>query len=330
MRRTESRRAAKASLLIAADEGFTRILAAREGSELRCIGESFDIALTPRTRYYVQVSVKGDSGDSASAVSFFETGKMDEPFSAAWIGTQPEDRFHPLFFRAFTLREKPVSARLYITGLGLYEAYLGGEKVGDEYLAPDCNDYNEGVQVQTYDVTGLLHAGENLFEIACGNGWYKGRLGYEGGSEVYGDRFMALAELHIRFADGHELVCGTDESWHYRASDFAMSDIYDGECLDRTSLGREGKPGKARRRARRAQNRRPLQPARDYQGHAAGQRSNPHPRRGVGAGLRAELHGLCVLHRGLPRRDEDHPRPRARSCKTAISTTTTTARPGRR
>ncbi len=234
VRRTESRRAAKTSLLIAADEGFAHILAAREGSELRSVGESFDIALTPRTRYYVQVSVKGDSGDSASAVTFFETGKMDEPWTAAWIGTQPEDRFHPLFFRSFTLREAPVSARLYAAGLGLYEAYFGGEKVGEEYLAPDCNDYNEGVQIQTYDVTGLLHAGENLFEIACGNGWYKGRLGYEGGFEVYGDRFMALAELRIRFADGHELVCGTDESWQYRASDFAMSDIYDGECLDRT------------------------------------------------------------------------------------------------
>ncbi len=234
VRDTRSARMAKARLLISGDAGFTDILYKKEGRELNALGETAALSLQPRTRYFVRVEVTGDCGDSAAAETFFETGKRDEAFSASWIGTQPEDRFHPLFFRSFRLKEAPVSARLYAAGLGLYEAYLDGEKVGSEFLAPYCNDYNEAVQIQTYDVTGLLHAGENLFEILCGNGWYKGRLGYEGAREVYGDRFMALAELHIRFADGSTLVCGTDESWHYRASDFAMSDIYDGECLDRT------------------------------------------------------------------------------------------------
>ena len=238
VRGTESKRAIKEKLCVSADPDFAEILCCREGDCLRRTGEALEMKLSPRTRYFVRVEVSGDAGDSAEAVSFFETGKMDEPFSAAWIGTQPEDRFHPLFFRAFTLREKPVSARLYITGLGLYEAYLGGEKIGSEFLAPYCNDYNEGVQVQTYDVAGLLRAGDNLLEFLCGNGWYKGRLGYEGAKEVFGDRFMALAELHIHYADGSEQVCGTDGSWQYRASDFVLTDIYDGECLDRS--GKEG------------------------------------------------------------------------------------------
>ncbi len=244
VRGTDSKRAVKAGVCIASDREFTDILACREGADLRAIGETLEIALSPRTRYYVRVTVTGDAGDSAGAVSFFETGKMGEPFSASWIGTQAGDDFHPLFFRRFTLRENPVSARLYASGLGLYEVYLDGEKVGNEYLAPYCNDYNEGVQVQTYDVTGLLHAGENRFEMICGNGWYKGRLGYEGAKEVYGDRFMALAELHIRFADGSEQICGTDENWRYHASDFAMSDIYDGECLDRTLRAGKANPEK--------------------------------------------------------------------------------------
>ena len=228
---TESRRAAKSILLVAADAAFTDILFKKENPSP--LGETVELSLRPRTRYYVRVGVTGDHGDSAGADSFFETGKMDEAFTAKWIGQQPEDRFHPRFFRSFTLRENPVSARLYATGLGLYEAYLGGRKIGSEFLAPCCNDYNEGVQVQTCDVTDLLHAGDNLLEILCGNGWYKGRLGYEGAREVYGDRFMALAELHIFYADGSEQVCGTDESWQYCGSDFAFSDIYDGECLNR-------------------------------------------------------------------------------------------------
>ena len=234
VRDTESRRPVKSALLIAADAGFADVLWKKEGSALNGAGETAELALKPRTRYYVRVEIKGDAGDAACAESWFETGKMDEAFTAKWIGQQPEDDFHPVFFRRFPLKETPVSARLYVTGLGLFEAYCNGAKCGNEYLAPYCNDYNEGVQVMTLDLTGQLHAGENTLEILCGNGWYKGRLGYEGAKEVYGDRFAALAELHLRFADGSELVCGTDESWLTRGSDFAMSDIYDGERLDRT------------------------------------------------------------------------------------------------
>ena len=244
VRGTESKRAVKAGVCVAADADFTDVLYSKEGADLHAVGETLEIALSPRTRYYVRVTVTGDTGDSAAAESFFETGKMDEPFAASWIGTQPEDRFHPLFFRSITLKEKPVSARLYAAGLGLYEAYLDGEKVGNEYLTPYCNDYNEGTQIQTYDMTGLLHGGENRLEMLCGNGWYKGRLGYEGAKEVFGDRFMVLAELRVRYADGGEAVFGTDGSWSYRASDFAMSDIYDGECLDRSLWAGKENPEK--------------------------------------------------------------------------------------
>ena len=244
VRNTASRRAAKTALTLAADAAFTEVLIKKKGAQLNAVGEALDLKLQPRTRYYVRVEVTGDAGDSALAESWFETGKMGEPFIARWVGTQPEDRFHPLFFRDFSLKAAPVSARLYVTGLGLYEAGLNGEKVGNELLAPFCNDYNEGVQVQTYDVTALLHTGENRLEILCGNGWYKGRLGYEGAREVYGNRFSALAELHIRYADGSEQVCGTDESWRYRGSDYAFTDIYDGECLDRTLWAGKENPEK--------------------------------------------------------------------------------------
>ncbi|MBQ5401477.1 MAG: family 78 glycoside hydrolase catalytic domain, partial [Bacteroidales bacterium] len=241
---SESKRAASVCLCVAADADFSDILCRKEGAALRSTGETVALRLSPRTRYYVRVAVTGERGDSAAAVSFFETGKMAEPFAAKWIGQQPEDRFHPVFFRRFALKEKPVLARLYASGLGLYEAYLCGEKIGGEFLTPYCSDYNEGVQVQTYDVTGLLREGDNLLEMLCGNGWFKGRLGYEGAREVYGDRFQVLAELHIRYADGSEQVCGTDESWQYRGSDFCLTDIYDGECLDRTCRGGKENPAR--------------------------------------------------------------------------------------
>ena len=244
VRDTASKRAMKMRLSLAADAAFAQLLTRKEGADLRSTGETLDIPLRPRTRYFVRVEVRGDAGDSAVSNTWFETGKMGEPWTASWIGMQPEDTFHPVFLRRFTLPEKPVSARLYASGLGLYEATCNGEKAGDELLAPFCNDYNEGVQAQTYDVTELLRAGENELQILCGNGWYKGRLGYGGAKAVYGDRFLALAELHLRYADGREQVCGTDESWRYRGSDFELTDIYDGEHLNRQLWAGKDNPEK--------------------------------------------------------------------------------------
>ena len=233
VRNTESKRAIEAALTVAEDDACQHILFQKAGADLNSLGEVPELTLRARTRYYVSVKVTGDQGDTAEAKTWFETGKMDEPFEAKWISHQEEDHFHPVFFKGLALSGKPVSARLYVTGLGLYEAALNGQKVGNEYLAPYCNDYNEAVQVQTYDVTDQLTEGENCLEVFCGNGWFKGRLGYEGASEVYGNRFLALAELRVRYEDGREEVFGTDETWQYRGSDFEATDIYDGECLNR-------------------------------------------------------------------------------------------------
>ena len=230
---TASKKPERERLTVAADPDFADVLYQREGESLRAIGEAVNMPLAPRTRYHVRVEVWGDAGDTAVGFARFETGKMDEPWQAKWIGQRKADAFHPVFFRGFTLPEGAVSARLYVTGLGLYEAYVNGEKAGDDLLAPFLSDYSEQVQTQTYDVSALLKAGENRLEIITGNGWYKGRLGYEGKREVYGSRFQVIAELRVALADGTERVICTDESWQYRGSDFEYTDIYDGECLDR-------------------------------------------------------------------------------------------------
>ena len=221
-------------IILAADGAFTRILEEREAECLNSAGEPLSAVLEPRTRYWLRIETDGDNGESAAGTAWFETGKMSEPWTAGWIGTEPEDTFHPVFLRDFDAGEGIDSARLYVSGLGLYEAWINGRKAGKDLLAPFCGDYSEGVQAQTYDVTELLRTGENRIEIFTGNGWYKGRLGYEGAEAVFGDRFQVIAELRIRMSDGSERVIATDESWRYRGSDFEYTDLYDGECLNRT------------------------------------------------------------------------------------------------
>ena len=73
-----------------------------------------------------------------------------------------------------------VQARLYATAHGVYVAQLNGQRVGDDELAPGWTSYQHRLRYQTYDVTDLVRPGENQLDVLLGNGWYRGRLGFQG------------------------------------------------------------------------------------------------------------------------------------------------------
>jgi len=227
----------ESKVIITLDDAMTQIVSEKSG-KLPCAGTAMDVALRPRTTYYVTVTVTGTEGDTASAFGSFDTGKMDEPWTAQWIGMPECCGFHPILSKTFQTRGELRRARLYITGVGLYEASINGKKVGDDVLAPFFNDYRSAIQAQTYDVTDLLEESSTL-SILLGNGWYKGRLGYTGEKEFFGKQFAAIAELHMEYEDGTEQVVVTDKSWTARPSDITYSDIYDGEGVDRTLFAKE-------------------------------------------------------------------------------------------
>jgi alpha-L-rhamnosidase len=193
------------------------------------------VVLAPRTRYFWRVTVQADNGAVAvSDAAWFETGKMDEPFVADFV-TAPDKDVPPLLRKRFSLKTTGniVSARLYASAAGLYEAEINGKKVGEVFLAPFCNKYSAWMQVQTYDVTALLRAGDNCLGVMLGDGWYKGRFGFDGGaSQLFGDRLGFLGELHVRYADGSTEVVSTDTTWQSAPSHIVFSSIYDGEHQD--------------------------------------------------------------------------------------------------
>ena len=142
-------------------------------ADISPLGYVPEMTLQPRTRYFWRVTVVSDCGETAtSAPAWFETGKQGETWQAKWIRAPYENSVHPILKKVFTLKEKPVRARAYAAGLGVYELNLNGKKAGDEVLAPFYNDYNLWIQYQTYDVTDLLTAGENTIDAWLGNGWY--------------------------------------------------------------------------------------------------------------------------------------------------------------
>ncbi|MDL2293526.1 glycoside hydrolase family 78 protein [Ruminococcaceae bacterium OttesenSCG-928-D13] len=224
-----------ARVVVATDEGFSSIgYDSGETGEISGIACRVDMRLEPRTRYYWKVWVKGDAGDEAwSDTAWFETAKMEEPWRADWVESPLGGAVHPLMQHRFSLESEVASARVYACGLGLYELYLNGEKVGDEVLAPFYNSYDNWLQYQTYDVTAMLQKGANGVGAMLGNGWYKGVFGFGGsGENIYGDSFLLRLELVIRYADGTEQIVGTGADWLCAPAPVTASGIYLGEHYD--------------------------------------------------------------------------------------------------
>lgn len=195
---------------------------------------SFD--LKPRTRYYWQVEVKDDKGDCAkSNPAWFETGKLQESWTAKWIGTEENEKRMPLLYKEFELKEKPESVRWHVCGLGLYEVYVNEKKAGREFLMPGYHCYDSFLEYQTLDVTELLSQGKNKIAVLLGEGWYKGRFGFDGDyRNLYGNQKKCIGELHIRYANGQEECIVTDSSWKAEESSICENGIYDGEHIDET------------------------------------------------------------------------------------------------
>lgn len=211
---------------VAADTGWTDL--DRRGAQVQ-------VELRPRTRYQWTVWERYGQETAQSEPQWFETAKLDEAWSAVWIGCDSAEPRHPEFFRDVTPAGKVRSARLNGCGLGLYEARWNGEPLDEQRLAPGCTDYDQWVQYGAYDLTSRLQSPGRL-SFLLGNGWYKGRFGFDNpsGKPFYDDQWKLIAELHIEYEDGRREVIGTDESWRVARSRITFSGIYDGETQDDT------------------------------------------------------------------------------------------------
>ena len=192
------------------------------------------------TRYYWQVRVWDDAGRMSpwSAPGFWETGLLDRAdWRAQWITPDlSEDTSRanpsPILRREFTLAPGVASARLYVTSLGLNIVELNGQRASDILFRPGWTSYDKRLQYDTYDVGALVHPGANAIGVTLGDGWYRGHIGFADKRNNYGKRLGLLAQLVVRYGDGHTQVVSTDESWKASTGPIAMSDIYDGEVYD--------------------------------------------------------------------------------------------------
>ena len=156
--------------------------------------------------------------------------------NSLWITVSKETGdVAPVFRKTFSAEKQLKKAALEITALGVYEAELNGERVGDFILAPGWTSYDYRLQVQTYDVTDLLQT-ENDLRVTVGRGWFRspmpGWMDSEDKQRRYRQPCGLIARLTICYTDGRKTVIGTDESWAWAESPVRFSEIYDGERYD--------------------------------------------------------------------------------------------------
>jgi len=117
--------------------------------------------------------------------------------------------------KAFTVNKAVAKARLYSTALGTYEASINGKPVNDHQLDPGWTDYAQRVMVQTTDVTGLIAQGPNVVGAVLADGWFAGRLGWQGLGSYAKVNPVPLfnAQLVLTYADGTMDTVATDGTW---------------------------------------------------------------------------------------------------------------------
>jgi alpha-L-rhamnosidase len=169
-------------------------------------------------------------------------------WSARWIAADPEiirrdpeaiaptltEPGTPGWFRhEFDVTGAVRRATVHATARGIFELQLGGKKIGHDLFAPEWTDYDKRIHYRTYDITGLLVSGRNVFTAILGDGWWSGFVGWQEKRGRHGSlENSLLVQLEIELIDGRTLTVGSDNSWQCATGPILSSDFMMGENFD--------------------------------------------------------------------------------------------------
>ncbi len=208
-------------------------------------------SLKSNQRVWWRVRITTNHGKSPwSDIATFGIGLLgDSQWGSRWIGLErltPGDttglhtRLAARYLRKeFQLKKEVKRATVYISGLGLYELYINGSRVGDQVLAPVPTDYRRSVMYNAFDVTGMLLQDANAVGIILGNGrMFPMRQNKPYKIPVFGFPKCRF-EMIVEYRDGSTEKVRSDESWKVTADGpIRSNNEYDGEYYDsRKELG---------------------------------------------------------------------------------------------
>ena len=202
--------------------------------------------LENRQNAFWKVKIWTNKGEIQSEKAFFSMGILNyaDWKSTRWIGYEkasPGDsisqysRLSARYLRKeINLKKQVKSAKVYLMGLGMYELYINGNKIGNQVLAPVPTDYTKNVKYNVFDVTSQLKEGKNMLGTILGNGrFFTMRQDYKPYKiKTFGYPKMAL-QLFVEYKDGSKDVIRTDDTWKVTTNGPILSNNeYDGEDYD--------------------------------------------------------------------------------------------------
>ena len=196
------------------------------------------------------VAAKGKKAKVESEVKSFEISLLNQDdWQAKWIGHEFEDdvlvgktRLAARYLRKdFALNGEIENARLYVSGMGVYSAYLNGNEVApDELLKPTLSWYSKRVYFNTYDVTEMLNSGDNAIGIILEGGRYTSlrynaaNPNWDGTDHVFGfGTPRLLLQLEVTYKDGQKETIVSDKTWKItNRGPIRTANEWDGETYD--------------------------------------------------------------------------------------------------
>jgi alpha-L-rhamnosidase len=200
-----------------------------------------------RSRRFAEAQVRvwtdQDESEWSDPVAL-ESGLLGEDdWTARWIGVAEESREAPGSRGAWWVRTSFEVAsfgrsRLYVTALGLDEAFIDGQRVGDAELTPGYTQYRARVQYQAFDVGPLLRPGRHVLAVLLADGWYRGQVGLPRAADQYGTDVALRAQVEVESEDeaGWRVAAATGPGWRSARSHVTAADLIGGQREDRRRL----------------------------------------------------------------------------------------------
>jgi alpha-L-rhamnosidase len=185
-----------------------------------------------KVRVWDQAGKTCDSEPAQWEMGLLEPGD----WQAKWIARTTDKAITsaPLLRRGFRLDAQVRQARAYVCGLGYFELYLNGQRVGEDWLDPGYTRYDRRMLYLTYDVTRLLHRGDNATGVILGNGWFNvpNKAAWDFDRAPWRAAPRLLCQIEVEFTDGRRTLISSEADWKCAESPILYNTIYSGEVYD--------------------------------------------------------------------------------------------------
>ncbi len=165
-----------------------------------------------------------DTRTSPLAERTVQTGPMKKPVMMKSFAS-------PLFRKTFTVSKTVSRARMYICGLGYYELFINGHRIGTDQLNPGMTTFDARAFYVTHDITGAVRQGRNGIGVMLGNGFYGQNIAFMAAWLAWGPPVL-LAKCVIEYTDGSMDTIATDSNWRVTTGPVLFDNVYAGETYD--------------------------------------------------------------------------------------------------